>query len=288
MRFITGLVCKGCLTDIPLPMANPRYASEKAPCWPQSDTAYFFLCLKCKRIFEYSADSLFLIPLLRTAQEGANTVFCLEVTCTAKACTSSFRIQLLTHQNPDPFKTIFELIPKITYGQPLYCEQGHLQSFGDRRVLFDLYIDPRWSTTEQVPGAAGTNSHLHPYVLDIATHFTSDAECMSYLESLRWPNGVSCPFCDSSKVSITEHRKPGENKPGRFWRCLSCRKQFLATTGTVFQGSHIPLTRWFAAVALFLVNRQISGYKLQKLLSLGANRSASYMLRRLSGPQSQC
>jgi len=280
MRFITGLVCKGCLADIPLPIANPPYASEKISCWPESAATYFFLCLRCNHIFEYSADSLFVIPLPTAAKQGANAVFCLESTCTENACTSLLRIQLVSPSEPDPFRGIFELIPKITSGEPMHCERGHVQNFGGR-LIFDLYTDPRWSTKEQVP-VAYTASSLHPYFLDFATRFTSDAECMSYLESLRWPNGVSCPFCASSKVSITLRRKPSRNKLQRFWQCLSCRGEFLATTGTVFQGSHLPLTQWFAAVSLFLANPQLSAYELKKILSLRANRSASYMLRRIS------
>ena len=283
MRFITGLVCKNCLADVPLPIASPPYASGEVACWPESATPYFFLCLKCKHVFEYSADSLFLIPPPTNATEGsANAVFCLEVTCTANACSSLLRIQLVSPQKPDPFKKIYELIPKITSGQPMHCERGHLQNFGGRRLIFDLYTDPRWSTREQMPSAASTTSGPHPYLLDVARSFTSEAKCMSYLESLRWPNGVSCPFCDRREVSITERRKPSKNRSQRFWQCLSCKGQFRVTTRTVFQGSHMPLTQWFAAVALFLVDRRLSGYELKKLLSLRSNESASYILSRLS------
>ena len=283
MRFITGLVCKKCLTDIPLPVANPPCASGEVACWPESATPHFFLCLKCKHVFEYSADSLLHIPPPNAAEKGADTVFCLEVTCTANACPSLLRIQIVLSQKPDPFRRIFELIPKITSGQPMHCERGHLQNFGGRRLIFDLYADPRWSTREHVPSAASTNSGLHPYFLDVAGSFTSDAQCMSYLESLRWPNGVSCPFCSSSKVSITERRKPSRNRPKQFWQCLSCRGQFHATTGTVFQGSHIPLTQWFAAVALFLsVDERISAYQFKQLLAFPSYGTASYMLHRLS------
>jgi transposase-like protein len=281
MRFITGLVCKGCLADIPLPIANPPYASEMVPCWPESAAPYFFLCLKCNHIFEYSADCLLLIPFPTAAKKGANAVFCLEVTCSENTCTSLLRIQLVSPRKPDPFRRIFELIPKITSGERVHCERGHIQNFGGR-LIFDLYTDPRWSTREQMPAATSTTLGLHPYFLDVATHFTSDAECMSYLESLRWPNSVSCPFCDSRRVSITVRRKPNRNKLQRFWQCLSCRGQFLATTGTVFQGSHLSLTQWFAAVALFVVNPRLSAYGLKKLLSLRTNRSASYMVLRIS------
>src|SRR6516164_4856340 len=37
---------------------------------------------------------------------------------------------------------------------------------------------------------------------------------------------------------------------GRLFQCASCKFQFSATTGTLFHDSHLPLTKWFAAISL--------------------------------------
>src|SRR5215469_3374400 len=49
----------------------------------------------------------------------------------------------------------------------------------------------------------------------------------------------------------------GESNPltrpvgrGRLFQCALCKFQFSATTGTLFHDSHLPLTKWFAAISL--------------------------------------
>ena len=65
----------------------------------------------------------------------------------------------------------------------------------------------------------------------------------------RWPNGVRCLACDSAKVyAITTTGKTG--KKIHLYECGECGLHFSATTGTLFHDSHLPLTKWFAAMAL--------------------------------------
>jgi transposase-like protein len=71
-----------------------------------------------------------------------------------------------------------------------------------------------------------------------------ETRCRSYLESVRWPDGVECPRCSSREV--------GDIPARRKFYCRSCRYQFSATAGTVFHNSHLPLWKWFLTVALML------------------------------------
>jgi hypothetical protein len=80
---------------------------------------------------------------------------------------------------------------------------------------------------------------------------TTEEKCIAYLEKMRWPNGVLCPECGSDSIS----RFLAKGKTGKarhLFQCLdkTCRHQFSPTTGTIFHDSHLPLNKWFSAIAL--------------------------------------
>jgi transposase-like protein len=98
-------------------------------------------------------------------------------------------------------------------------------------------------------------------LIEIASHYNTEAKCLAYLESARWPEGVRCVrskddvACGSAKISkiVTKEskRKNGRIIPARhLYQCLECGLQFTAKSGTLFNDSHLPLTKWFLAVAL--------------------------------------
>ena len=68
--------------------------------------------------------------------------------------------------------------------------------------------------------------------------------CRAYLETLRWPDGVRCPRCDSADTARLEARK-------KFY-CRSCRYHFSVTSGTLFHNSHLPTWKWFLTISLMI------------------------------------
>jgi len=88
--------------------------------------------------------------------------------------------------------------------------------------------------------------------IDITQRFSSENACLDYLEQMRWPNGeIVCVHCGLvGKVSKITRKKAGDNKRTRIYQCLGCKKQFSATSGTIFNDTHLPLTKWFIAIAL--------------------------------------
>ena len=38
------------------------------------------------------------------------------------------------------------------------------------------------------------------------------------------------------------------NKVHSLYKCRSCRRQFSVTVGTIFEGSKVPIRKWFAAI----------------------------------------
>lgn len=64
--------------------------------------------------------------------------------------------------------------------------------------------------------------------------------------------------------------------------CRGCRYQMSVTAGTIFQGTHVPLTRWFRA--MWHVTSQKNGMSalgLQRVLGLGSYKTAWAMLHKL-------
>jgi len=99
------------------------------------------------------------------------------------------------------------------------------------------------------------------------------------LEEIVWPRGPVCPHCGAADRigSVT-----GKGARAGLKFCCACRKQFRATIGTMFEGSHVPLHKWFQACFLLAAsNHAISAHRLHLRLEV-TNKTASSMLRRLA------
>jgi hypothetical protein len=93
--------------------------------------------------------------------------------------------------------------------------------------------------------------------------FDTEDEYSSYLERIRWPGGIACIYCTYARVastSVSSHAKKGKgaeglvpvaSPPRRIFQCGNhqCRRQFSATSGTIFHKTHVPLSKWFRAIA---------------------------------------
>ncbi len=108
--------------------------------------------------------------------------------------------------------------------------------------------------------------------------FTDETKAREYLESLRWADGRFCPHCGES-----ERTSPVESKHHRegFYYCLSCKKSFSVTVGTVMERSHIPLNKWVAAFILLTASKKgISAHQLHRMLKI-TYKSAWFMAHRI-------
>ena len=120
-------------------------------------------------------------------------------------------------------------------------------------------------------------------LIDVTKAFQSDEQCLAYLEGMRWPEGVRCPTCGAKEVSKITRKKETKNKRAQVYQCLekSCKTQFSATSGTIFHDSHLPLVKWFTAIALMIdAKKGMSALQLQR--HLGCNyRTAWYLAHRI-------
>jgi transposase-like protein len=103
--------------------------------------------------------------------------------------------------------------------------------------------------------------------------FRSDADCLDYLEWLRWPVGFVCPSC-----GLAGGWRLGD---GRFM-CTACKKRTSVTAGTIFDRTRTPLTVWFTAAWMFATSKDgVSAMSLQRSLEIGSYQTAWAMLHRL-------
>lgn len=79
--------------------------------------------------------------------------------------------------------------------------------------------------------------------------FPTEQSCVEHLESLRWPRGIICPLCGSS-------RKIYRLKRGVNFKCADCQKSFSVRKGTIFEESRLPLRKWFMAGWLVATHRK--------------------------------
>jgi transposase-like protein len=141
----------------------------------------------------------------------------------------------------------------------------------------------------------GKTHRLGPSIIQTAKDFASEELCHEYLAARRWPEGVRCLQCDSTRVSkftvkgqtrTRTSKKTGETatktSPDRYmYQCLDCRYQFAATTGTLFTDTHLELRTWMQAIALMCTAKKgISAKQMERTLGV-SYKTAWYLNHRI-------
>jgi len=90
----------------------------------------------------------------------------------------------------------------------------------------------------------------------LADTLRTEADAYRLLERMRWAGRPVCPHCGSArrhyfltpKNGTSRKTRTGSVSERRVWKCSDCRKQFSVLTGTIFQGSKIPLRTWICVI----------------------------------------
>ncbi|HET7058547.1 MAG TPA: IS1595 family transposase, partial [Nitrospiraceae bacterium] len=108
--------------------------------------------------------------------------------------------------------------------------------------------------------------------------FHNETEAYEFLEKLRWPNGPVCVHCKKTeKIYRYKPTRTGR----RVLKCGHCRKQFTVTLGTIFEDSHLPLTKWMGAYHLLCASKKgMSAHQLHRMLGI-TYKSAWFMAHRI-------
>jgi transposase-like protein len=114
--------------------------------------------------------------------------------------------------------------------------------------------------------------------------FYNESEAYEFLDKLRWPNGPVCVHCKGTqKIYRFKPTRTGR----KVLKCGHCRKQFSVTLGTIFEGSHLPLTKWMGAYHLLCASKKgMSAHQLHRMLGV-TYKSAWFMAHRISHTMKQ-
>lgn len=92
-------------------------------------------------------------------------------------------------------------------------------------------------------------------LFSLAQAFPTEEAAWAYWLKARWPEGVKCLACGHGVCyQITSKGKTG--KVARKFECAECGLHFSATVGTLFHDSHLPLQKWFAAIAIMVESKK--------------------------------
>ena len=112
-------------------------------------------------------------------------------------------------------------------------------------------------------------------LLEAIQYFATPANCLTYMVSLRWPSGVICPTCGAEK--------PYFDKVRQGWECRTRhpRRKFTLKTGTVFEDSPIPLSKWLPTVWMVVnMKNGVSSHEMARSLGV-TQKTAWFMLHRV-------
>jgi hypothetical protein len=133
-------------------------------------------------------------------------------------------------------------------------------------------------------------------LITIATQLGTEEQCLAFIERMRWPEGVRCPICGCDKVSkfhVKESTRKAKRADGtieivsvparHLYECMeqTCKQQFAATTGTLFHDTHLPLQKWFFAIALMVnAKKGLSARQMKRDLNV-TYKTAWYLCHRI-------
>jgi len=119
------------------------------------------------------------------------------------------------------------------------------------------------------------NDKFPKSLLEATRYFADPDVCVDFVATMRWPDGVICPHCQSRKVSYLSSR--------RIWKCMAkdCHKQFSVKTQSVFEDSPIPLDKWLMATWMVVnCKNGVSSYEIMRDLKV-TQKTAWFMLHRI-------
>jgi transposase-like protein len=110
-------------------------------------------------------------------------------------------------------------------------------------------------------------------LVDVINLFDTDDKCRELLVRLRWPNGVECLRCKGAVAELATAKQ--------LFYCKECDYQFTVTASTIFNDSHLPLTKWFLATLLLCeAKKGMSANQIKRTLGV-SYKTAWYLCHRI-------
>jgi transposase-like protein len=111
-------------------------------------------------------------------------------------------------------------------------------------------------------------------LFELVEYLKDEEAAIKHLETLRWNGKRTCPHCDSVKSYALKSGK---------YKCANkqCDEQFTVKVGTIFEGSKVPLKKWFIAIYLLTSHKKgVSSHQLGRDIKV-TQKTAWFMLQRL-------
>lgn len=109
-------------------------------------------------------------------------------------------------------------------------------------------------------------------VIEVATTFSDEQKCITFLEEMLWNGTPVSPFDPTSKVYKCNNGK---------YKCKNTGKYFNVLTGTIFENTKIKLVYWFVAIWLFTSHKGgLSSMELKREINV-TQKTAWYMLQKI-------
>lgn len=101
-------------------------------------------------------------------------------------------------------------------------------------------------------------------LFDFISQYGTEQQCKDELFRLRWPYGFECPNCNHTEYCKLRQRN--------LFQCYKCRHQTSVTSGTIFESTKLPLTKWFLAIYMITQSKDgISALNLSRTIGVSAN-----------------
>ena len=125
--------------------------------------------------------------------------------------------------------------------------------------------------TQRAPGKSHRTGIT---AIQLADMFPDETAARAWFENQVWPTGRHCQRCGSVNTRVASHKKMP------YW-CTDCRSYFSVKTGTVMEGSALPLRKWAVAIYMHLTSlKGVSSMKLHR--DIGVTQSTAwFMLQRI-------
>ena len=94
--------------------------------------------------------------------------------------------------------------------------------------------------------------------------YGSDDKCEAALIASRWPQGFACPACGCGRTAARSGARAGCTGSA-----AACRHQCSVISGTIFEATKLPLSRWFLAMHLLTQSKNnVSALELKRHLGV--------------------
>lgn len=109
-------------------------------------------------------------------------------------------------------------------------------------------------------------------MVEFMQQYGTEAKCYRALYRARWPQGFRCLACNERRRS--RFRRGAQI----YYQCRACRHQTTLLSGTLFQGTKLPLRTWMLAIHL-LTSTKTNMAALELMRHLGVNYKAAWRIK---------